>query len=129
MINRGWVPTENMNPATRMEGQVEGRVKLTGLMRKQDNVTFFTPENRPEHGIWRYIDLHAMGATMNTLPIMLDAVAVPQNPGGLPVGGQSLVELRNPHTTYAVTWFALSVFLAFMTKKYVKTATLPKLNI
>ena len=40
-------------------------------------------------------------------PFFVDADATP-NPGGLPVGGLTVVAFRNSHLTYALTWFALA---------------------
>jgi len=33
------------------------------------------------------------------------------NPGGWPRGGQTVVNFRNQHLSYAVTWFGLAVCL------------------
>ena len=43
--------------------------------------------------------------------IYLDAGPA-ENPGGLPKGGQTRIELPNDHLTYALTWFALALSLA-----------------
>ena len=40
-----------------------------------------------------------------------DADATP-NPGGLPVGGVTIVRQPNSHLQYAVTWFGLAAALA-----------------
>jgi surfeit locus 1 family protein len=40
----------------------------------------------------------------------LDADATP-NPGGLPVGGQTRLEIPNDHLQYAITWFLLALAL------------------
>ena len=45
------------------------------------------------------------------LPFYVDADKTP-NPGGLPQGGQTRMELPNNHLQYAVTWYALAVALA-----------------
>jgi surfeit locus 1 family protein len=44
------------------------------------------------------------------LPFYIDADATP-NPGGLPIGGQTRLELPNNHLQYAITWYALAVAL------------------
>ena len=46
-----------------------------------------------------------------------DADAAP-NPGGLPIGGQTRLDIPNDHLQYAITWFGialamLGVYLAF----------------
>ena len=47
----------------------------------------------------------------------LEADATP-NPGGLPIGGQTQLDIPNDHLQYAITWFLLGlalvgVYLAF----------------
>ena len=44
-------------------------------------------------------------------PYFIDADAT-ANPGGLPVGGLTVVRFRNSHLSYALTWFALATGLA-----------------
>jgi surfeit locus 1 family protein len=44
-------------------------------------------------------------------PVFLEADAA-KNPGGLPVGGQTRIELPNDHLQYAITWYSLAVALA-----------------
>ena len=46
-----------------------------------------------------------------TAPYFIDSDASP-NPGGLPVGGLTVVRFRNSHLSYALTWFALAAGLA-----------------
>ena len=45
------------------------------------------------------------------LPFFIDADKTP-NPGGLPVGGVTLIDLPNNHLQYAVTWYGLAAALA-----------------
>lgn len=45
-------------------------------------------------------------------PFFIDADAA-ANPGGLPVGGLTVVSFRNSHLSYALTWFGLAIGLAF----------------
>ena len=40
-------------------------------------------------------------------PVLVEADATP-NPGGWPKGGQTVVNLRNEHLQYAITWLALA---------------------
>ena len=37
-MNRGWVPRDHINPATRQKGQVQGRVQITAIVRKCEKV-------------------------------------------------------------------------------------------
>jgi surfeit locus 1 family protein len=41
----------------------------------------------------------------------MDANGAP-NPGGLPVGGVTMVDLPNSHLQYALTWYGLAAALA-----------------
>jgi surfeit locus 1 family protein len=43
-------------------------------------------------------------------PELVEADAAP-NPGGWPRGGRTVVEFRNQHLSYAVTWFGLALGL------------------
>ncbi len=47
---------------------------------------------------------------LRLLPVVVEADATP-NPGGLPVGGQTRVELPNDHLQYAITWYGLALAL------------------
>ena len=51
-------------------------------------------------------------------PYIIDANFDPSLPGGLPQGGETVVDFPNNHLGYAITWFGLAlccagVFLAF----------------
>ena len=52
-----------------------------------------------------------LAAAREVLPFFIDADATP-NPGGLPVGGVTIVDLPNNHLQYAVTWYGLAAPLA-----------------
>ena len=41
----------------------------------------------------------------------LEADATP-NPGGMPVGGQTRLDIPNDHLQYAITWFLIALALA-----------------
>lgn len=116
LVDRGWVPPERKAPATRTEGQVAGRVTLVGLPRRGGwkGLDLFRPDNQPERNLWLWMDLPAMAARAGLSGVVtelyVEAGPAP-NPGGLPIGGQMRVELRNDHLQYAMTWYALAVAL------------------
>ncbi len=117
LIDRGWVPDARRDPATRPEGQLPGVVVLMGLMRTDGwkGPEFMKPENLPAENLWFWIDPPAMAAAVG-LPgvvagIYLDAGPA-ENPGGLPIGGQTRINLPNDHLQYAITWFSLAIALA-----------------
>ena len=45
------------------------------------------------------------------MPFLIDADAAP-NPGGLPLGGVTIIDLPNSHLQYAFTWYGLAAALA-----------------
>ena len=49
----------------------------------------------------------------------MDAGPTP-NPGGLPIGGQTKVELRSEHMQYIVIWYALAIGLAVIYVIYMR---------
>ncbi|MDA0654160.1 MAG: SURF1 family protein [Proteobacteria bacterium] len=111
LVDRGWVPVDRKDPATRTAGQVAGQVTVTGFVRTDLDVPGpYTPDNEPEQNIWYVVDFPAMSARDGTFyrPAILVAVDT-ANPGGLPVGAAGLPELRNTHLAYAITWYGLAL--------------------
>jgi surfeit locus 1 family protein len=114
-VNRGFVPTELKDPATRPTGQLAGTVRVSGLLRVPPDKKpgWFIPDNRPDRNDWFWIDLPAMAAAdglANVAPFYIDADAAP-NPGGWPKGGMTPLALPNDHLQYAITWFSLAAAL------------------
>jgi surfeit locus 1 family protein len=118
LVNRGFVPFELKEQETRPEGQVEGRRTITGLARNRLDAkpSFIVPDNDPSKNVFYWKDLGTMAATSGVgaaedyLPFFIDADDAP-NPGGLPVGGVTIIEQPNNHLQYAVTWYGLAAAL------------------
>lgn len=110
LINRGYVPLERRDPAARAQGQIEGRVRVTGLMRASEPGGGFLRANAPQTGRWYSRDVEAIAGHLGlrgpVMPYFIDADAR-ANPGGYPVGGLTIVRFRNSHRVYALTWFGL----------------------
>src|SRR6266404_7867796 len=86
MVDRGEVPKEKLDPATRASGNVAGEIRVTGVWRVPDAPGAFTPPPDPAKRIWYARDLAAMArADRLTLaaPVVIEADATP-NPGGWP---------------------------------------------
>ncbi|MBV9991013.1 MAG: SURF1 family protein [Alphaproteobacteria bacterium] len=114
LVDRGVVPKEKLDPATRRAGQPGGVSRVTGVWRTPDPPGTFTPKPDPKQRIWYARDLggiaRADGVTL-AAPVIVEADATP-NPGGWPKGGQTVVNFRNDHLQYAITWFGLAAVLA-----------------
>jgi surfeit locus 1 family protein len=116
-VNRGFVPYDRKDPASRAEGQVEGRVEIAGLARtaEPEKPSFIVPDNDLAKNVFYWKDLDAMAESAGlggetVLPFLVDADDAP-NPGGLPVGGVTRIDLPNNHLQYAVTWYGLALTL------------------
>lgn len=116
LVNRGWVPEDRRDPATRAEGQIAGEVTIEGLLRTDGwkGFDFVKPPNKPEERFYFWLDLPVMDDYVDQ-PIVtqmyVDAVAS-DVPGGLPIGGQTRIQLKNDHLEYAITWYSFAVILA-----------------
>lgn len=114
LINRGFVPAEKRDPATRPDGQVGGKVSLQGLMRLSEPGGGFLRQNDPAADRWYSRDIAAIATARGlgpVAPVFIDADATAP-PGGLPVGGLTVIRFRNTHLSYALTWFALAAMVA-----------------
>ena len=118
IVNRGFVPYDLKDAAKRPQGQVAGKVTVTGLARNPltQKPSSMVPDNDPAKNVFYWKDRDAMAATAGLpagyalVPFLLDADATP-NPGGLPLGGVTLIDLPNNHLQYAVTWYGLAAAL------------------
>lgn len=121
-VNRGFVPYDRRDPQTRLEGQVEGPVTVTGLARNPptEEPDYFVPENDTAGNTFFRRDLDTMmeGVAVppgvRVLPFFLDA-GPGTAPGGWPVGGTTVIQIPNNHLQYAVTWYGIGLVLVVMT--------------
>ena len=115
LFDRGWVPARD--PAGRAAGQPTGRVEVTGLVRRSQIRARFAPENVPDKNVWFQVDVPLMRKMAGAAPdpqldsFFLESDGTP-NPGGVPVGGQTRLEIPNDHLQYAITWFLLALAMA-----------------
>lgn len=114
LINRGFVPADRREAASRADGETTGAIQVTGLLRISEPGGAFLRSNDPNAGRWYSRDVAAIAKAeglANTAPYFIDADATP-NPGGLPVGGLTVVQFRNTHLVYAITWYAMALMSA-----------------
>ena len=116
LVDRGWVPVDRKQVATRAEGAPGGDVTLNGFVRIDlDARSAVTPTNEPAKNIWFAVDYATMGTLSGHFlrPFVVVADATP-NPGGLPIGTASPPAVPNRHLGYAITWFGLAAALALI---------------
>lgn len=121
LVNRGFVPQDMKDPQKRIAGQIEGRVSLTGLLRLPERKGLFTPEADREKRVLYARDPALIASWLgvtDAAPFVIDADAT-ANPGGLPLGGQTIVTVPNNHLQYAITWFSLAGVTVVMFLVYV----------
>lgn len=120
IVNRGFVRQDLKDPARRQNGQIAGRVTVTGLLRLPERKTIFTPEPDPLKRVLYARDPALIAAWLTrprVAPFIIDADAT-ANPGGWPQGGQTIVAVANNHLQYAITWFALAIVISAMLAFY-----------
>lgn len=113
LVNRGFVPPERANPATR--DPVGGAVNVTGLLRMSEPGGSMLRSNEPAQDRWFSRDVAAIArarALQQAAPYFIDADSA-VNPGGWPRGGMTVLTFPNNHLVYSITWFALAM-LSFL---------------
>eukprot|EP00123_Amoebidium_parasiticum_P000258 comp10622_c0_seq1/m.5317 comp10622_c0_seq1/g.5317 ORF comp10622_c0_seq1/g.5317 comp10622_c0_seq1/m.5317 type:complete len:238 (-) comp10622_c0_seq1:251-964(-) len=120
LVNRGWVPWTQRASSTRPKGQVPGTVRFKAVIRGGEKGGQFVPPNRPDKNEWYWTDLQGMAEAAGTQPIMVDACEDATPPSGIPLGGQTRVNVRNTHLEYIITWYSLSAITTFMTYRLLR---------
>lgn len=113
LVNRGWVPYARKDATARREGQVAGETTIEGILRTEPRKGWLMPANNADRNEWFWFDLAAMrqaAGVPDAAPFYIEAGSAP-NPGNFPVGGQTIIALRNDHLQYALTWYALAIAL------------------
>ncbi|MDK4735265.1 SURF1 family protein [Rhizobium sp. CNPSo 3490] len=113
LVNRGFVPTERRDPASRREGQLSDVIEITGLLRMTEPKGSLLQSNDVAADRWYSRDVAAIAQKRGlgaVAPYFIDADAA-ANPGGLPVGGLTIIHFPNNHLVYAITWYGLAVMV------------------
>ena len=114
LVNRGFVPSDRRESATRMDGLIADRTLVGGLLRIAEPKGAFLHANDATADRWYSRDVEAIAEARHQSPIapyFIDADATPV-PGGLPVGGLTIIDLPNNHLVYALTWFTLAIIVS-----------------
>ena len=138
VVNRGFVPHDHKDAATRAVGQVGGEVEIVGLIRTAERRRWSDGKNDRAGNVWYVRDpfelfaawkadaplelnRRAVGGPLDPGSFYVDQLA-PVPPGGLPRPVAARVDLPNRHLEYAMTWYGLAatligVYLAFARRR------------
>ena len=114
VVDRGFLPPERKDLATRAQGAPHGTIDIVGVMRWPESRGMFTPPDDLKSNVWYLRDPAAMARAKHwgaIAPFYIDQEA-PVPSGGLPLPGKLVVHLPDNHLQYAVTWFGLALGLA-----------------
>jgi surfeit locus 1 family protein len=116
-VNRGFVPADRIAPNTRADGMIEGDTTVTGILRQPSRRSWFMPADNAAANQWFSRDPALFAAAQglpagSVAPYVIDVAFDPALTGGLPQGGETVVDFPNNHLGYAITWFGLAAALA-----------------
>jgi surfeit locus 1 family protein len=136
LVNRGFVPPEKRDPASRADattggdgasrahGSADAPVTITGLLRMTEPKGAFLHANVPRESRWYSRDVTAIANAQglaHAAPYFIDADAS-SNAGSVPVGGLTVIAFRNSHLVYAITWFTLALMTAALGVRIARSA-------
>ena len=130
LVNRGWIARGKRKQVDRLGGLPTGTVLVEGLLREPFQKNLFTPDNKPEEGMWHFPDVKQMADVSGSEPIWIEETMGKHIPFlgqdwqysanvlivqdlvtsydreaiGMPIGRTAAVNLRNNHTQYIFTW-------------------------
>jgi len=132
LVNRGFVPFDRKDASARLEGQVGGDVEIAGLARNPlaEKPSWIVPDNDLAKNVFYWKDIAAMAGRAGVdparlVPFFVDAGSA-QNPGGLPVGGVTMIDMPNNHLQYAVTWYGLAAALLAVLAVFIRGRIRPR---
>lgn len=111
LVNRGFVAADRRDDRPLPPGPQT----VTGLLRMSQPDGAFLRANDPAGGRWYSRDTQAIAAALalsQVAPYFIDA---DRTGDGQPVGGLTVIAFRNPHLTYALTWFVMAGGLLVLT--------------
>jgi surfeit locus 1 family protein len=113
MVNRGFVPEDRKDTASRAAGEITGPVEIVGELRWPEARTWFSAADDATHNLWFVRDPRAMAEAKGisaVAPFYVEQES-PVPPGGWPQPGTLVVNLPNNHLQYVVTWYGLALVL------------------
>lgn len=113
LVNRGFVPSDQVAQDVLTADLKPGTTTLTGLLRISEPGGGFLRQNDPAGDRWYSRDVAAIAGSRGiegVAPYFIDADASTDS-SPLPVGGLTVISFPNNHLIYAATWFGLAIML------------------
>lgn len=107
-INQGFVPQSERQAAQAGAFTPEGVLSVSGLLRMSHPGGGVLRDNVPDENRWYSRDVLAMATQKGIAPVAPFFVDAQASGVDLPVGGLTVIQFRNNHLVYAITWFALA---------------------
>ena len=104
LVNRGFVAADKRDDRP----MPDGHVTVTGLLRMTQPGGAFLRDNDADADRWYSRDTAAIAGKLglkDTAPYFIDAARMSD---AQPVGGLTVVQFRNNHLSYALTWFTMA---------------------
>ena len=113
LVDRGWVPAEKKERASRADNLPSGELSVVGMLQSGEHPGIFTPKNNIDKNLWFWIDIPAIaGFAGKALQNVYVRVLQNENDGNiLPIAGKDTIEIRNDHLEYAIIWYSLALAL------------------
>ncbi len=116
LVNRGFVPPDARDRATRPAAEPAGRGHRDRPAAPDRAGRRLPAPQRPAADRWYSRDVQAIAAARGlgrVAPYFVDAdAAAPQAGDPAPVGGLTVVPFTDHHLVYALTWYALALMVA-----------------
>jgi surfeit locus 1 family protein len=114
VVDRGFLPSGEGDPAAPDAASSGGPVEMVGVMRWPEPSAWYTPAPESAHNLWFVRDQLAIARAKNwgaVAPFFIELEG-PQPPSGLPIPGPLKATLTNDHLQYAIIWFGLAGVVA-----------------
>ncbi|KAL9619286.1 MAG: hypothetical protein Q9160_006051 [Pyrenula sp. 1 TL-2023] len=72
LVNRGWISRDKKYQRDRLDGLAQEQVTVQGLLREPWKKNFFTPENKPEKGLFHFPDVEQMASLAEAQPVWIE---------------------------------------------------------
>lgn len=127
LVERGWIPSEDMDPANWFKYDEPGRIEVNGVIRNSQSrpdfgrITDPIPNAGEKLNLWNLINIPQIETQ---LPYNLLSIYISQSPGnssdGPPFQKEMQLDLtEGPHLGYAIQWFSFAGILLVVYLFYV----------